>query len=354
MDSRAAREERNARARLQEAWEEANDSAHPIKTMKDFLNLVSRRYLASELYEKYEDAAIEMWSQRRNPNPLTPAESTSRDSPDGKFSDSQADNLDDLPLLEEEVRQAYMLGFPKYSDMERQAGSDDAFIVIPTKAEFVHASCTRRSASGSYIRASTIRKNHLRAGEDGFIVLQWISTGPRSDLDDNTAAHTAFRVVNEEEAGRMRMKVDLVLGNDSKKELEQQAFGVHVVRRASQRLADIIEEEEPQTPALLESLPSSKQDPRSARLEAPFQPVTNNYYYGTTIFCESSNLPTIVSQFPGIGCRPAATQRAAIGVPGNAVLGPGAAEMDIPEASEGSRKKRKIADEHESRSRDRT
>ena len=193
----------------------------------------------------------------------------------------------------------------------------------------------------------------LKGEEDEYVAHQWHLDGPSgtsNNSEDNAAPRTAFRVVSKDEADEIKMDVDIVFGTDWRDNLENQAFGVHVLPRACPRLDDITEQEPP-TSTLLAGSSLSQQQPSIACLETPVQHVIN--FNGPIILAGSADLAAILSAIPGIGCHPA-THRAATGLPGNVALGPGVTEMEVPKIPEGSRNKRKMADDHEPRSRDRT
>ncbi|ETS79493.1 hypothetical protein PFICI_09346 [Pestalotiopsis fici W106-1] len=339
MDKHVTQDELDARARIQDALKKANDPSNPITDLTDFLLLAKRNHLAPAVYEKYERTIIDMWYQQRNARPPSPAASTARDSLDSKVSDAPGDSPKDLPSLDPEAQ------------------IRNAWIVHPISAEFKYAKYKQWDRPGNYIRADTLKNNDLRGGEEEFVVHQWDLDGPSgtsNNSDDNAAAHTAFRVVSKYEADRIKMDVDIVFGTDWRDNLEDQAFGVHVVRRASRRLSDITEQGLP-TSTLLAGSSLSQQQPSIARLEAPPQHVIN--INGPIILAGPAtgpaDLAAILNVLSGTGYHPA-THRAATGLPGNAALGPGVTEMDVPKIPEGSRNKRKMADDHEPRSRDRT
>ncbi|KAF7539891.1 hypothetical protein G7054_g1738 [Neopestalotiopsis clavispora] len=337
LAERAIMDKLKVRGQIVEALKEAKHPKTPITTLVDFLNFVKDYHLPPALYRQYEGMVVEMWFQKQQDSyPRNSDGSPTRDNLKSRDNDNQEDHFGDLPSLEEEA----------------EIGT--VWIVSPSSAQFHPATYKPYNKPGSYIQDGLMQESGLQAREDGAVVIQWYASGLRSmdDFNDNAATHTACRVVNQEQAKSMGMNVDLVLGTDCTKELEHQVFGEHVVRRASRRLADIIEEEDPQIPMSPAGSPSLEQPHKFAQLGTSVQPVVYNFH-GTTIFYGNSDVATALSQIPGMESQLEAMQHGANTVPGNSSFGPSMTEMDVPQTSGGFRDKRKMDDEHESRPKNR-
>lgn len=227
MAERSAKYERIARSYAQGIWKEANDANQPIQTLSDFLNLV-KGTLHPDIYAEHEDVVAEVWKlNRQNPTPPNPAESTIHPSPESEATDDDScDSADRPPSL----------------DSEAERGS--LIIVRPDKTRLneirvKYASYKESDTPGSYIRGISARNNKFSDEGDGMVEVQWIMCGRENSDADHIAMHTICQIVDEEQAKTMGMNVDLVLGTDSRKELELQKF-FHV-RRTPRSLASFMD-----------------------------------------------------------------------------------------------------------------
>ncbi|KAI0168109.1 hypothetical protein BJ166DRAFT_496369 [Pestalotiopsis sp. NC0098] len=335
--SAAMDDEPAARDQIRKALRQARHSNPQITSVYDFIELVRDAYFSPRDYKTYRSIAIEMWNDYRNALPPTPpADSNVRPSSDSEGSDVPRDTSNRLPVLDPESE------------------PDTLFIMPQTpNSKVAYASYKQGSTPGSYIRADAVRDKSLEAREDGLVEVQWKLVEGRRLSANRRIPHTAFRVVDEEEAESMNMDVDLVLGTDCQNELQLQVL-VAEACRASERLARAVEREKPQTLMMpAGGGPSSTQMPCTAWSEASPAPTSLLHNdLGPVIVLPWVSNARALSGLLEATRHPAATRRAAAS--GMAGFGPPVVTaLNDPKTSEGSQTKRKATDDHESRFRDR-
>lgn len=198
---------------------------------------------------------------------------------------------------------------------------------------------------------NVVQDNNLIYREDGLVEIQWKLVGGKQLSANHRIPHTAFRVVGEEEAKSMNMDVDLVLGADCQSELSSQVL-VTEVRRASERLASIMEGEEHQALVMpAAGGPGLTQMPSTAQPRAFPSPVSFVFNGPASVYLPGTSVSAGIG---GLQEAIATTRRAAAAASGMAGFGPPVVTaLNDPKISEGSQTKRKATDEHELRFRDR-